>query len=124
MYHDLIKFPLQHENLKWETSESLLDVDNIPHLFLRIKLTGTEFPLAAQDPQVWVGETFARHVLISEDRRSVCAYFDITPPEGREIYFGHFGRAELQFGAFKPTTLQRLDRLRLPRNAVLYEIRE
>ena len=73
MYYDLIKFPLEHENLKWEAREALLDVNGVPHLFLRIKLTGTEFPLISQIPQVWVGKTFAKHVLITEDRRTVRA---------------------------------------------------
>ena len=119
MYYDLIKFPLEHENLKWEARESLLDIDSVPHLFLRIKLTGTEFPLIAQIPQVWVGETFARHVLITEDRRTVCAYFDVPPPEGGVIFFGHLRKAELRFGRYRPTSPVRLDRSRLPKNVVL-----
>jgi hypothetical protein len=123
MYYDLIKFPLEHENLKWEARESLLDVNGVPHLFLRIKLTGTEFPLIAQIPQVWAGKTFAKHVLITEDRLTVRAYFDAPPPEGGEIYFGHLGKAELQFGPFRPTTLVRLDRSGLPKNVVLPELR-
>jgi hypothetical protein len=123
MYYDLIRFPLEHGNLKWEARESLLDVNGVPHLFLSIKLTGTEFPLIAQIPQVWVGKTFAKHVLITEDRRTVRAYFDAPPPEGGEIYFGHLGKAELRFGPFRPATLVRLDRSRLPKNVVLSELR-
>ena len=101
MYYDLIKFPLEHENLKWEAREALLDVNDVPHLFLRIKLTGTEFPLIAQIPQVWVGKTFAKHVLITEDHRTVCAYFDTPPTEGEEIYFGHLGKAEGSLETYK-----------------------
>jgi hypothetical protein len=123
MYYDLIKFPLEHENLKWEARESLLDINGVPQLFLRVKLTGTEFPLVAQIPQVWIGKTFAKHVLITDDRRTVRAYFDSLPPEGGEIYFGHLGKAELRFGLFRPSALVRLDRSRLPKNVVLSELR-
>ena len=123
MYYDLMKFPLEHDKLKWEARESLLDVNGVPHLFLRIKLTGTEFPLVAQVPQAWVGKTFAKHVLITEDRRTVRAYFDSPPPEGGEIYFGHLGKAELRFGPFRTATLVKLDRSRLPKNVVLSELR-
>lgn len=124
MYYELIKFPLEHEKLRLEARESLLDVNGVPHLFLRIKLTGTEFPLIAQIPQVWFGETFAKHVLITDDRRTVHAYFDALPPEGEDIYFGHLGKAELRFRSFMPASrLVMLDRSRLPKNVVLPEWR-
>lgn len=121
MYYDLIKFPLEHENLKWETREVLLDIHERTHLFLMIKLTGTEFPIIAQIPQVWVGDVFAKHVLIDKNRRIVRAYFDTQPPEGGTIYFGHLGKPELCFGKFDPANLVKLDRSRLPKNVILGE---
>jgi hypothetical protein len=123
MYCDLIKFPLEHENLKWEAREALLDVRGAPHLFLRIKLSGTQFPMLAQIPQVWIGKTPAKHVLIADDRRTVRAYFDTVPPEGGEIYFGHLDTAELRFGRFHPKAAVRLNRARLPKDTVLAELR-
>jgi hypothetical protein len=123
MYNDLIKFPIQHEKLQWEARESLLDVRGVPHLFLRIRLSGTEFPLLAQTPQAWIGKTPADHVLISEDRMTVRAYFAPPYPEGGDIFFGHLGVHQLQFGRFSPAGLARLDRECLPKNVVFGEKR-
>lgn len=124
MYYNLIKFPLEHETLKWEAREVMLDVNGRPHLFVMIKLTGTEFPVIAQIPQVWVGEVHAKYVRIDENRRIVRAYFDVPPPEGGTIYFGHLGKAELSFRQFNPTIMVRLDRSRLPKNVILQEQRK
>jgi hypothetical protein len=121
MYYDLIKFPIRHEKLQWEAREVLLDVHGVPHLFLRIRMSGTEFPLLAKTPQVWIGNTPAKHVLISENKMTVRAYFSPPYPEGGEIFFGHLGVHELQFGRFSPSSLARLDRERLPENVVLGE---
>src|SRR5215211_7024596 len=119
MYHDLVRFPIRHEALRWEAREALLDIDGRPHLFLRIKLTGTEFPVRAQIPQVWIGDVFARIVLIDEDRRSARAYFEKPLPRQGEMYFGHVGHAELDFGRYEPKRAHRLDRARLPQDLVV-----
>jgi hypothetical protein len=120
MYWDLIKFPIEHENLKWQAREALLDIDGRPHLFVRIKLTGTRFVHRAAIPQVWVGEVFARYVLIDEDELAVRAYFDHVPP-GASLYFGYERRAELSFGRFDAGRMTVLDRVRLPRGTRIDE---
>ncbi|HYN50787.1 MAG TPA: hypothetical protein VES62_07660 [Thermoleophilaceae bacterium] len=119
MYYELIKFPLRHEALNWEAREALLDIEGRPHLFLRIKLTGTGFPVVAQIPEVWVGDVFARKVMIDEDGRTVRAYFEKPLPKRGDLYFGHLGRAELHFGRFEPRRVVRLDRERLSADVVL-----
>jgi hypothetical protein len=119
MYFDLIKFPLEHENLRWEAGEAVLDIHGRPHLFVRIKLTGTAFPMIAQIPQVWIGKVFARHVRIDEDRQTIRAYFDEPLPRDGDIYFGHLGTAELRFGRFDPVAVATLDRARLPNDTVI-----
>jgi hypothetical protein len=119
MYFDLIKFPIRHEALKWEAREALLDVDGRSHLFLRIKLTGTEFPVRAQIPQVWVGSVYARTVLIDEDRRAVRAYFERPLPKRGKLYFGHNGHAELDFGFYEPKRRGLLNRKRLSDDVIL-----
>jgi hypothetical protein len=119
VYYDLMKFPLEHENLRWEAGEGLLVVDGRPHLFLRVKLTGTRFPLVAQIPQVWVGNVFAKHVLIDEDGLTVRAYFDQPLPEGETLYFGHLAQAELSFGPFETRKITKLNRARLPKDAAI-----
>jgi hypothetical protein len=117
MYWELIKFPIEHEKLKWEAREALLDVDGRVHLFIRVKLTGTRFVQRALIPEVWVGKAHAKHVEIDEDGLSVRAYFDETPRAGT-LYFGYLGQPELSFGKFEPKKVSVLDRERLPRGIV------
>jgi hypothetical protein len=119
MYFDLIQFPIRHEKLRWEAREALLDVEGRPNLFLRVKLTGTEFPVRAQIPHVWVGDVQARIVLIDEDRLTVRAYFEHPLPKRGHLYFGHKGKAELDFGEFEPKGHGRLDRKLLPNDVVM-----
>jgi len=119
MYFDLMKFPLRHEALTWEAREALLDVDGRPHLFLRVKLMGTEFPVMAQIPQVWVGRVFAKLALVDEDRQSVRAYFERPLPRQGRLYFGHLGQAELDFGRFESKRIVHLDRERLSDDIVV-----
>lgn len=123
-YYDLLKFPLEHENLRWEARESLREAEGRPHLFVRVKLTGTRFPITDQVPQVWAGKVFARRVEIDDDGLTVRAYFDRLPPEGEPLYFGHLGQPELSFGPFEPRRMERLDRARLPRDVVLSDRRD
>jgi hypothetical protein len=123
MYYDLIKFPIRHEKLQWEAREALLDVYGVPRLFLRIRLSGTAFPLLARRPQVWIGKTAAEKVMISDDRLAVRAYFSPPYPDSGEIFFGHRDVRELQFGCFSPAGLAKLDRERMPGNVVSGEKR-
>jgi hypothetical protein len=44
-------------------------------------------------------------------------------PKGGEIFFGHLGVHQLQFGRFSPAGLAKLDRERLPKNVVFGEKR-
>lgn len=118
-YYDLVKFPLEHENLSWEAGERIREVHGRPRLFVRVKLTGTMFPLRAQIPQVWAGDIFAEYVEVDENRLAVRAYFDRVPPEGEPLYFGHLGQAELRFEPFEPHKVEKLDRSRLPKDVVL-----
>lgn len=118
MYYDLIKFPIKHENLKWEASEALLDIRGIPHLFSMIKLTGTKFPQRAQIAQVWVGRVHAKHVLMDENCLTVRAYFDAPLPKSGDIYFGVLGKAELKFEKFVSAKTKKLDRMRFPENTI------
>ena len=117
MYWELIKFPIEHEKLKWEAREALRELDGQVHLFVRVKLTGTRFVQRALIPQVWVGKVHAKHVEIDDDGLSVRAYFDKAPRSGI-LYFGYLGQPELRFGRFEPKKVSVLDRERLPRGTV------
>jgi hypothetical protein len=117
MYWDLMKFPIEHEKLKWDAREAVLDIDGRPHLFVRVRLTGTKFVQRALIPQVWVGEVFAKHVEIDDDGLAVRAYFDQAPRSGT-LYFGYGGQPELSFGPFESRKVSVLDRERLPREIV------
>jgi hypothetical protein len=119
MYYDLIKFPIRHENLKWEAREELLDIKGIPHLFLMVKLTGTKFPQRDQIARVWAGDVQAKYVMMDNDSRTVRAYFDEPLREGSQIYFGLTNKPELEFDRFSPSKVKKLDRSRLSGKVII-----
>lgn len=97
MFRNLIEFPIESERLNWEARQVVRDLYNEPHLFLRLKLTGTHFPQRAIEPFVLVGEVLSQFVLISEDGLSAHAYFDRWPPERGVVEFGYGKKVFLRF---------------------------
>jgi hypothetical protein len=117
MFRDLIDFPIESNRLHWEARLVVRDIDQEPHLFLRLKLTGTYFPQRAQIPFVAVGKVRARLIIIPEDGLSVRAYFDEPLPLGGKIVFGYGPNALLRFSEpFNQEEVSMLDAKRLPTN--------
>ena len=81
MFHNLIRYPIESPLLKWESKVVVRDQDREAQLYLRLKLTGTVFPLFNSIPFVQVGKVRACLVDIAEDGLSVRAYFDSALPE-------------------------------------------
>lgn len=116
MFLNLIKFPIESELLQWEAKQVLRDIHKKPHLFLRIKLTGTSFPLRALDPLVKVGDITSKFVIISEDLLEAFAYFDKPIPLEKTIEFGYEDGILLRFpNKFDRTKINLLDFKRLPK---------
>lgn len=89
MFTDLIDYPIETDRVDHETRQVLRDLDGTPHLFTRVKLTGTEFPHRALEPYVRVGDVESRFVEIDDDGTAARAYFDRPLPQGGTIEFGY-----------------------------------
>lgn len=116
MFRDLITFPIEHPRLAWEARQALRDFKGKPHLFLRLRLTGAQFPHRALEPFVQIGRTRSVFVEIAADELSARAYFDQLPPGDTIVEFGYEDEALLRFPRrFVRSDATRLDRRRLPR---------
>lgn len=117
MFQNLITYPIKSPLLKWESKIVVRDQDREARLFLRLKLTGTTFPIFNSIPFVQVGEVKARFVAIAEDGLSVNAYFDTALPNEGIIEFGYNDQVLLSFpDAYHSRHVTRLDSSRLPRH--------
>jgi len=117
MFMDLVEFPIESEHLRWEARLVVRDLNEEPHLLMRIKLTGTHFPQRALKPFVLVGKVRSRFVSIADDGLSACAYFDEPLQQGGRIEFGYGTEVLLRFPrAFEREGVELLDPKRLPSN--------
>ena len=115
MFRDLIDFPIEHPRLQWEARQVLRDLSGRPHLFLRLRLTGTSFPHRALEPFVRIGRTRSSFVHIDEDEQAARAYFSSPPAEEAVVEFGYAQEVLLRFPKrFVSTDAAVLDRHRLP----------
>ncbi len=115
MFANLIRYPIESDLLHWEAKVVVRDNDSKPSLYLRLKLTGTAFPIMDSLPFVRIGGVRARFVEIADDRASVKAYFETAPPGRGRVEFGYDERALLRFPrAYARASVERLDEARLP----------
>jgi hypothetical protein len=115
MFTDLIDYPIESDRLNWEARQVLRDLNQEPHLLIRVKLGGTYFPQRALEPFAVVGKVRSRFVEIADDGLSARAYFGEPLPEGGRIEFGYGEQILLRFpGAFDPGVVECLDPERLP----------
>jgi hypothetical protein len=115
MFANLISFPIQSERLEWSAREVLRDLSGKPHLFWRVKMTGTQFDERALPPYVSVGGVRSIFAVIAPDGLSVSGYFD-RPLRGGVVEFGYHDEPPLLRSArrFEAGAVSRLDRARLP----------
>lgn len=117
MFENLLNYPIESPLLKWESKMVVRDQDDEPGLYLRVKLTGTTFPVFDSIPFVRLGVVRARFVDIAEDRQSVKAYFDAALPERGTFEFGYDDQALLRFpDPYYARLVARLEDARLPPN--------
>lgn len=112
------------ERVEWRAREVVKDLDDRPHLLVRVEIAGPHFPHRAVDPRVRIlrGEQVVAEswfAQVSEDNRRILAYFPTDVPEGDVIEFGYeddvMGRIRADFGS---GLVQRLERGRLPKETV------
>ncbi len=115
MFQNLIEYPIVSPLLKWDSKMVVRDHEGEAGLYLRVRLTGTEFPVFDTIPFVRVGEVKARFVAIAEDGLSVKAYFDRALPDDGAIEFGYDDQALLRFPEpYHGQQVVRLEESRLP----------
>ncbi|HEX7317491.1 MAG TPA: hypothetical protein VF297_26560 [Pyrinomonadaceae bacterium] len=123
MFTDLIEFPIESPKLKWEAKVVVREINEGPRLYVRLKLTGTRFPIFNTIPFVRIGRTVTHHVDIADDGLSANAYFAQAPPEGGVVEFGYDVETMLRFPRrYSGDAVTRLDQQRLPK-ALQYQDR-
>ncbi len=122
MFADLIKYPLEHERLKWEAKQVIKDLWGKPHLLLRLKLTGTRFQERALEPVVTIGKERSIFVEIAEDGLAAYAYFDHPVPSRATVEFGYGQGPLLRFAGYVTSkVIKSLDPKLLPKGTVNVE---
>ena len=115
MFTDLIEFPIESQKLKWESKVVVREINEGPRLYIRLKLTGTRFPLMNTIPFVRVGRAVTHYVDIADDGLSANAYFERALPESGVVEFGYDNRTLLRFPQrYSGEGVMRLDQRRLP----------
>lgn len=99
-----------------EAREVVRDLFEVPHLLVRLTITGPYFPHRAEEPFVAVGRVRSKFVNISEDGLRADAYFDKPLPKAGRVVFGHRDTIELIVpGRLQAADVVRLDHKRLLR---------
>lgn len=116
---EIIRLPDQPKNVKVEMREVVRDVEEKPHVFIRVRLTGWHFPERALEPFLVIGKTLSKFVLIDHEGTAADAYFDVGPPAAKRVSFGYGNIISWDFDVtVDPKAIDPLDRGRLPKGFV------
>lgn len=117
MFTDLIQFPIESQKLRWESKVIVRKIKEEPRLYIRLKLTGTRFPLFNTIPFVRIGKTMTHYVAIADDGLSANAYFEEALPENGIVEFGYHSEVLLRFPQrYTSNLVKRLEEERLPKS--------
>ena len=117
LFNNLINWPIVSEQLQWEGNQVLRDLAGHPHLFFRLKLSGTFFAERSAEAFIQIGKLRSRFVRIAPNGLSVDAYFSQPPPSAGAVEFGYGNQVYLRCARrFDASVTARLDRLRIPAN--------
>lgn len=117
MFTDLIQFPIESPKLGWESKVVVREINEGPKLYIRLKLTGTQFPLFNTIPFVRIGKTITHYVEIADEGLSANAYFERALPEDGVVEFGYDVQTLLRFPQrYTGNVVTRLDQKRLPKS--------
>ena len=112
---ELIRLPDPRKDVKIEVREIVRDIHNKPHVFIRVRLTGWNFPHRGLEPFLLVGRVLSKRVIVSTDGLTADAYFDNLLPEAKRISFGYGKIIQWDFNLpIRKKGFPRLDRKRLP----------
>lgn len=117
MFTDLIQFPIESPKLKWESKIVVREINEGPRLYIRLRLSGTRFPMFNTIPFVRIGKTVTHYVDIAEDGLSANAYFEQALPEDGVVEFGYDVQTLLRFPQkYTGNLVKRLEEARLPKS--------
>lgn len=123
MLTNLIDLPVVTDKVTWDARYVLRDIGEkpTPHMFLRVKLTGTYFDQRALGEYVKVGKVRSVAVEISEDSLSARAYFDRPLSSGGLIEFGYGDEAMFRLKSpFEPDNVRVLNPKLLGKKNVMF----
>ncbi|MBD0333336.1 MAG: hypothetical protein ICV66_11845 [Chitinophagaceae bacterium] len=110
--------------LPWQAHEVIRELDNRPHLLLRITIKGGYFAHRAPEPfirivsrgkiiQSWFAE-------ISEDNSTLSGYFPTDLPANGVIEYGYGSQVQGRLDRkFITKSVERLDRKKLPKETIV-----
>ncbi len=118
------------EKLSLRAEEVVREIDDRPHLLVRIEISGAHFPHRAAEPFVKIvtsdGAAAASWFAgVSDDNRRLMGYFPSDLPPQGTVEFGYanevLGRLAVKFEA---KAVSRLDRKRLPKDVVVVSTKD
>lgn len=114
---------------KVQAQEVVRELNDQPHLLVRVNVSGEHFPHRAPHPFIHIRTSDDSMITdlfteVSPDNQELIGYLPVTMPEGGIVEFGYgdeiWGR--VPFGTQAETRLPaRLDRKRLPDNIVVVD---
>jgi hypothetical protein len=118
-FEQIIRIPEPVMKVKAEVREVVHDVNNKPHVFIRVRLSGWHFPQRAPEPFMVIGRVVSKFVLIGPGEAYADGYFDVRPPRARQVSFGYGNTISWDFAvAVDPPKVPALDKKRLPKGVI------
>lgn len=112
---------------KAQAREVVKVLDDLPHLLVRLEISGEHFPHRAAPPFVMIHideKEYFKDLFteVSPDNQALIGYLPVNLPPGGSIVFGYgdeiWGTVP---GGFDADSVARLDRGRLPENIVIVD---
>jgi len=119
-----IVFPDNLQELSLRAQEVVKEIDDRPHLLVRIEISGAYFPHRALEPFVKIVTSRGKAETswfadVSDDNRRLAGYFPTDLPRQGTVEFGYgsavLGRLRVKF---ESKAVTRLDRERLPEDVI------
>ena len=115
---DIIRLPDPRSTVRATVDEVVRDIKGVPHIWIRVKLTGWYFPALAARPFLLVGDVLSSFVVVAADRRSASGYFAKLLPSVQAVSFGYGRFVKWDFDVDVDPPRVWLDRARLAKNVI------
>jgi hypothetical protein len=116
---EIVRLPDPRKKVKLELREVVRELKKKPHVFVRARLSGWNFPERAPEPFMLIGDKLSKFVLIGEEGATADAYFDVKLSAAQRVSFGYGNTISWDFNVkADPERISRLDRSKLPKGVV------